>query len=84
MRSGLGSDQVHAVARAFTALFLGSNGSLPKFPFSGMVRGRKYEMKIRTPAETLLGMFSMRLAACVSDLSSIEKGPGWVICLVIR
>ena len=36
MRSGLGSDQVLAVARVFTAVFLRSNGSLPKFPFSCM------------------------------------------------
>jgi hypothetical protein len=57
MRSGLGSDQVLAVARVFTALFLRSDGSLPKFPFSGIGRGRNYEMKIRTAAETLLGMF---------------------------
>lgn len=40
MRSGLGPDQVRAVARAFTALFLRSDGSLPKFPFSGIGRGR--------------------------------------------
>ena len=52
IRIGLGSDQVLAVARAFTALFLRSDGSLPKFPFSGIGRGRNYEMKIRTAAET--------------------------------
>jgi hypothetical protein len=48
MRSGLGSDQVLAVARVFIALFLRSDDSL--------------------------------LDACISDLSSIEKGPRWVIC----
>ena len=33
MRSGFGSDQVFAVAKVFTALFLRSDGSLPRFPF---------------------------------------------------
>jgi len=36
MRSGLGSDRLLAAARVFIALFLRSNGALPKFPFSGM------------------------------------------------
>jgi len=45
MRSGLGPDQVLAV-------FLKSDGSLPKFPFSGIGPGRNYEMKIQTAAET--------------------------------
>jgi hypothetical protein len=52
MRSGLGSDQVLAVARIFIAMFLRSDDSL--------------------------------LDACISDLSSIEKGPRWVICPVSR
>ena len=51
MRSGLGSDQVLAMARVFTALFPRSDGSLPKFPFLGIGRGRNYQMKIRTAAE---------------------------------
>ena len=33
MHSGFGSDQVLAVAKVFTALFLRSDGSLPRFPF---------------------------------------------------
>jgi hypothetical protein len=40
MRSGLGSNQILRAAGIFTAVFLRSNGSLPKFPLSGMGRQR--------------------------------------------
>ena len=58
MRSGLGPDRVLAVARVFTALFLRSNGSLPKFPFSGMGRERNCEMQKRTANGNLIAMFN--------------------------
>jgi hypothetical protein len=46
MHSGLGSDQLLAAARVFTALFLRSDGLLPKFPFSGIGHRRNYEIGV--------------------------------------
>jgi hypothetical protein len=71
MRSGLGSDQVLAVARVFTALFLSSDGSLPKFPFSGIGRGRNYEMKIRTAIP--VSGFQRRFAEAIAQTGPIRS-----------
>ena len=45
--------------KSLHCMFFKSDGSLPKFPFSGMGRGRKYEMKIRTSAESLLSSLQL-------------------------